>query len=433
MSESRTPSRTAPDTEIRRRHRLLVVVIATTLVAGAGGALATKMLKSPAQVAAEMAAPAPDRLTAVAERRIISDTVVLRGKVVATSALAVQGSAPSGVPGARAIVTKVKVKQGEAVLPGQQLFEVSGRPVLTLNGALPAYRDLRTGSTGEDVEQLQRALADIGHPTAPDPKGTFAAGTERAVTAFYKTHGYQPVRTATASNDRMTGGSTPETQAPQPTASPSAMPPAAGDGGAGAVVFPMSEVVYLDPLPARADAVSATVGQAPGEKLMSISTGELVIDATVTAPQKGLLRPGQKAEILRESTGTRATGTVVSVSETAAQAKTDQSGSGATGYPVRIKPDKPLPADLVGQDTRLTVTAASSGSAMLAVPASALSAGANGRSSVSVLAPDGSVQQVTVEPGPSGDGFVAVTAEGPTALAAGDEVVVGVQPRGGRP
>ncbi|AUG78591.1 Peptidoglycan binding domain-containing protein [Kitasatospora sp. MMS16-BH015] len=425
-----------PDTGLRRRRKLLVAIVVTAVLAAAAGAGAATVLKSPAQVAAETAPPAPDTLTAAVERRVVVDTLITRGKAVSTSAAGVQGTAPAGVEGARPVVTKVKVSSGESLEPGRQLFEVSGRPVFTLSGPLPAYRDLRTGATGEDVAQLQHALATLGRSSAPDRSGTFGPGTERAVTALYKSLGYQPVRMPNASGR----SDTPKTaDSPAPPASAAPAVPTAGTASApaaptaDAVVVPMAEVVYLSALPARAESVTATVGQAPGDRLMTVSTGDLMIDALVSGDEKARLKPGQRTEILDEATGTRTGGSVLSVSDSVVKPKDEQTGSGAPGYQLRIKPDHALGPDLAGKDVRLTITSASSEVPVLTVPSAAVSSGADGRSSVGVLEADGTVRRVVVRPGLSGDGFLGVTAEDGASLAPGQRVVVGTKPAGGRP
>lgn len=202
-------------------------------------------------------------------------------------------------------------------------------------------------------------------------------------------------------------------------------------------VVPMSEVIYLGTLPAHVDLVSAKVGTPPGDKLMIVSTGDLVVSGDVSVREKGLLRAGQKVDILSESSGTTLTGTVLGVEETtAADPKDGQNASGAPTYTLRVKPDQPLPAEFAGKEVRLTVKAASSDGPVLAVPSAALSSGADGSTTVGVLQPDGSMRRVKVRPGISGDGFVEVTPEAGAMLAPGDKVVVGTQPGaapGGQP
>lgn len=96
-----------------------------------------------------------------------------------------------------------------------------------------------------------------------------------------------------------------------------------------------------------------------------------------------------------------------------------------------MKPDRALPGRLAGQDVRLTVEAGSSGGKVLVVPVSALSAGADSRTRVTVLERSGDRRRVEVRPGTSGDGYTEVTPVGGAPLAEGDKVVVGVRPTEG--
>ncbi|SDS57878.1 Putative peptidoglycan binding domain-containing protein [Streptomyces sp. TLI_053] len=424
---SRGSRREDPGT--RRRGLLAAVVIGSVLV-GAAGAGAAALLKSPAQVAAETAAPEPDTLTAPVEHKVIADLLVTRGKVTAASTTDISVPSGGGAPGTRPLVTKVKVKAGDQLSHGKVLFEMSGRPVFTLAGALPAYRDLQTGAKGEDVAQLQNALARAGHRTSPDASGTFGAGTERAVTAFYKSIGYAPVRNTVPAPDAKPAPDGPARSGPgdkssdgktapmTPTASPTtpARPRTT-------VTVPMSEVVFLNTLPVRADTVEATVGKAPGEKLMTVSTGSPLVVADVSAREKTLLRNGQPAEIVAEDTGARTPGTVQDVTDAPRTAKGDQPGA-ASGYLLRVLPAAPLPAELAGKEVRVSVTASSSEGPVLAVPSTAVSTGADGRTGVTVLGADG-IRRVPVHPGASGGGFVEVVPDTGATLVPGDKVVVG--------
>jgi hypothetical protein len=52
---------------------------------------------------------------------------------------------------------------GQLIKPGQPLYRVNGRPVVLLDGALPAYRALKaTGRPGRDILQLNRDLVQLG-------------------------------------------------------------------------------------------------------------------------------------------------------------------------------------------------------------------------------------------------------------------------------
>jgi peptidoglycan hydrolase-like protein with peptidoglycan-binding domain len=52
---------------------------------------------------------------------------------------------------------------GQVIKPGQALFDIDQEPVVLLNGATPAYRDLDSGdSNGQDVLQLNQNLVALG-------------------------------------------------------------------------------------------------------------------------------------------------------------------------------------------------------------------------------------------------------------------------------
>ncbi|WP_405899175.1 peptidoglycan-binding protein [Streptomyces sp. NBC_00727] len=390
-----------------RRRTLLAVVLACLLCTGAGAGAAT-LLKSPAQAAAETVAPPPDVLTAPVVRKVLAQSVVTRGKVTASQHVEITAAGtPAGV--GRAVVTKVRAEPGATLKAGQVLLEVSGRPVVLLQGAMPAYRDLMRGTSGEDVTQLRKALAGIGYPSHGDAPGEFGAATEQAVTRFYRARGYAPP-TSSGNADKGTGAG------------------AGTAGGRRLPMIPLSEVAYVASPTARADTVTAQVGDDANGALLSVTSGALVVKGSVASYEKGLIRPGQKVEILDEATGTSASGTVASVSDRPAKERDGESAQSGEAYALRVTSAKALPEEFNGADVRLTVVAASSHDEVLAVPASAVSAGADGLTSVTVRG-GGRERRVAVRVGMTGDGFVQITPREPAAVAEGDQVVVGVQTR----
>jgi hypothetical protein len=139
-------------------------------------------------------------------------------------------------------------------------------------------------------------------------------------------------------------------------------------------------------------------------------------------------------KILSETTGIEAAGTVKSVAASPSfsdAADDDKAALDTGGYAVVVQPGKPLPAELVGQDVRLTIEAASSTGKVLVVPVVAVSASADATTTVSVLENNGRVRRVEVRPGMSGDGYAEVTPLDGGSLTAGDKVIVGVKPDGG--
>src|SRR6266516_6410508 len=84
------------------------------------GLVASGIVESPLQVAARTAPPAPSVLTATVRRQVLRSTIVFRGRVTAGKSVAVSATAPY----AAIIVTKLAVRAGRRVRPGQLLAEI---------------------------------------------------------------------------------------------------------------------------------------------------------------------------------------------------------------------------------------------------------------------------------------------------------------------
>ncbi|WP_405786574.1 HlyD family secretion protein [Streptomyces sp. NBC_00029] len=467
---------------LSRRRRWVAAMAVGAVLAAAAGVGASTVIKSPAQAAAEAGPPPADVLTAVVERRVLTETLVLRGKVTADQTIPVTPAVNAGAGAARPVVTKVAVAAGDTVAAGRVLLEVSGRPVFALEGGLPVYRDLKPGAEGDDVAQLQHALGRTGHGTGSDRRGVFGAGTKAALTAFYASIGYDPLPaqadgggaavkaaeetvtgarraledarealqrnsgttagTEPAGGKATTGGSTSDlrkavtrAQEDLDDAQKALSEARAADGP----MLPAGEVVFLKAFPARVASVTVKVGSTVSGPVLTMSAGELVVEGRLRPHQKGMVRAQQKVRILAELSGTTVTGKVLSVADTmqsgqseATDKNTEGEGAapaGREGYLVVVRPDSPLDPGLSGQDVRLTVEAASTEGAALVVPGSAISAGADGRTTVTVVAANGSERRVEVRPGTTGDGFVEVVPVEPGALHEGEAVVTGVDVR----
>lgn len=467
-----------------RRQRVLLGVALVAAAASTAGLVASAFIKSPEQQVAETKAPPASLLTATVDNRVLSQTVTIHGTVGASSTFPLRlqsAAAGTGTPGASVqVLTRTHIKAGDRVTPGEVLLEVSGRPLVILPGSIPAFRDLKPGSDGADIAELQDALAGLGFASTDDTHGTFGPGTKQAVTAFYKHLGYDVPTTGgpgdigdqqaldaaeTAADTAQRAVDDEERliaaqakQSPPPTTAPgqeseqqklyylkktltSAQDAQAELVARTGVMVPLSEVAFLSPLPATVQSFSAKVGDTvDGSKgpLVTLSTGALGITSNADpAIVKGLLKAGMKVDINAETLGLEAAGAILSVGDLTAPVQTppasaaNQSTSGgvqslqAPYIPVTVTTDKPLSSQWDGQDVRLTVTAASTGTPVLVVPLSAVTSGADGKTTVSMLAPDGrTTTQVEVEPGVSADGFLAVTPSSPGALKAGDKVVV---------
>ncbi|MBA3261036.1 MAG: peptidoglycan-binding protein, partial [Thermoleophilaceae bacterium] len=153
------------------------------------GAVAARQIRSPAQIAADTAAPAASIISVPVERRALATEVIVRGTVrygapqevtLPVSTLKTSTSVVSSVP-----------KPGARLDEGQEALVVSGRPVFVFRGATPMHRDLGPGSEGRDVRQLEQALARAGFsPGSVD--GRYDGATATAVAAMYSRRNEAP-------------------------------------------------------------------------------------------------------------------------------------------------------------------------------------------------------------------------------------------------
>lgn len=96
--------------------------------------------------------------------------------------------APVGSNLAGGTVTTVDIAAGAEVTPGTKLYSVNLRPVVVAQGAIPAFRALTSGDTGQDVAQLQAMLTALGHYSGA-VDGQFRWSTTAAVRAWQKSLG----------------------------------------------------------------------------------------------------------------------------------------------------------------------------------------------------------------------------------------------------
>ncbi|WP_018544970.1 hypothetical protein [Streptomyces sp. LaPpAH-108] len=453
---------------LTRRWRWLAGMTAASVLLTGAGVAAAQLIRSPAQAAAETAPPEADVLTAPVEHRVLKDTVVLRGTVRAGQTVEVAPQSSGGDGAGAPVVTRVPVKAGQRVKAGQVVLEVSGRPVFVLPGDIPVYRDLKPGAEGRDVAQLQSALRGLGHGTGADPKGVFGAGTKSALAGYYSSIGYEPRRAEADGGDRLDAARDAVRQAERALQDADRGTGQHVDGGTGqgsaavtrrraeqdladaraelaeaeAVSGPMlsmGEVVFVRGFPAFVDSVTGTVGSRVSGSVLRLSAGELVVHGYLPEHQRKLVGAGRAVQILSELSGEETGAVVASVADTPESGKAAE-GEDATGgevpppgsYRLVVKPDKALTAGSAGQGVRLTIESASTEGRALVVPITAVSAGADSRTSVTVLETNTTRRRVEVRCGTQGDGYVAVVpVGGQAALRPGERVIVGLRGTGG--
>lgn len=166
-----------------------MVAGALGLVVAAGGIgwFAGSRISSPAEAAAKAEAPEASLITAAVESRVLSADVVARGSINYDDPVPLSLAGTIGETGQAQIVTMVP-ETGTDLQEGSVALEVSGRPVILLQGELPVYRDLRPGSKGDDVLQLEQALQRLGFLGSADE--VWSAETGAAIQALYTAAGY---------------------------------------------------------------------------------------------------------------------------------------------------------------------------------------------------------------------------------------------------
>jgi hypothetical protein len=171
-------------------------------------------------------------------------------------------------------------------------------------------------------------------------------------------------------------------------------------------------------LPLRVDSVRVRRGDAVTGRVMTVSNSRLAVDSSLSPNDAKLVRPGAVVKIEEPDLGIKATGVVSQVADRPGTHQVDPSR-----VYLAITP-RTAPAQLVGASVKLTIAVQSTREAVLVVPVTALSVGADGNARVQVNRGGGRSDYVTVEPGLAAKGLVEVRpVEG--GLKRGDLVVVG--------
>lgn len=128
--------------------------------------------------------PAPDVLAAESHTTVTVQEGSV-GSSLALNAEAQWSTQPVGANLAAGTVTSVALEPGGEANQGTELYAVDLRPVVVGKGDTPAFRALSADTAGDDVEQLQVMLKDLGYFTA-SPDGFFRASTTAAVNRWQK-------------------------------------------------------------------------------------------------------------------------------------------------------------------------------------------------------------------------------------------------------
>lgn len=383
------PAPAAPRIDMVKR----VVVVALLIGLPAGAWLVGRSSRSAEESAALHEPPAPAVLTAEVERRPLVRDLVTRGTVEAVGAVDVAVPAPEG--DVSPIVTATPVAVGDAVAEGQALLGVAGRPVIFLAGAFPAYRDLRVGDSGPDVEQLEAALGRLGlRPGRLD--GLYDADLAAAVRRAWQAAGYDPW-TAPLDDAEALG-----TAEEAPTAPP---------------VYPMvprSEVWFGPTAPLTVAALRVRVGSTVDGSPMRLARGGTVVIAEVSGSDAALVRSGAAVVVEGDAGGEPRDGLV------AEEPRMGDGSEGPATASVRVELPQPFSVTDAGQGVKVTIRVAATDGPVLVVPLVAIAASSDGRDHV-VVVKNGQDRQVGVKVGLTVNGEAEVRG----SLEPGDVVRIG--------
>jgi hypothetical protein len=291
---------------------------------------------------------------------------------------------------------------GQTVRQGQELYGLSGSPVVLLYGGVPSYRDLVEGDTGPDVTELNADLVKLGYVTAAElgPRSGWD---------------YYSVVTADGVD---------------------ALQVKWGESETGSLA--LGQAVFLPTAALITGYGTGTVlggSAAPGAVVLTASSTTPLVTVDLDASQQSEVRDGDRVGVTLPS-GASTPG-VVSAISTVASASSSSSSSGSSGsggsdggsgsgspatITVEVTLTHPKAAGSLNQAPVVVTITAGSASNVLIVPVNALLAQAGGGYAVEVT--NGSRHHlVPVTPGLFDDaaGLVQVSGNG---LAAGQHVVV---------
>jgi hypothetical protein len=271
---------------------------------------------------------------------------------------------------------------GQVITEGGVLYRVDGAPVILLAGDVPVYRALSDGTSGADVEQLNRDLVALGYATSGELSPTsdeFSGATVDAMEALQKHLGVT-----------QTGA------------------------------LALGQAVFLPPGSLRVTAVAGTLGAnaGPGSPLLTGSSARRVVSLELDAAEQADVAVGDRVTItLPDNSDTP--GVVTSIGTVASAGQ----NGGSPTVPVTVRPLDPRATGSIDQaPVDVAITTGSVNSALV-VPVDALLALAGGGYAVEEVSAAGRHQLVGVSLGLFDDASGMVQVSGP-GLAVGQRVVV---------
>ncbi len=395
-----------------KRTLFLVVAVAVVLATAAG--IFGEKFAAQSKGTQFDNAPRPSLISSQIGWGKLNSTVVLRSTVVD------DGETPIGVPGNLGndapVVTRLPIVSGSTVSIGSLLFAVAGRPVIVMQGSIPAYRNMGMGEDGIDVRELQDGLLDMGYRLGGDILGTYGAGTATAVLDMYETRGFDP---------DLTGAPVATAQGSVGSAATTANSPALP--ASGTAIVPLGEVVFVPLLPQKVVALNVSLGGTTPAKAAAVcvlGSGQVSIEGALDQTEFEQVKVGDNATVT-SADGSQSTAAVVS---SVARQGTVNSANGQLEYPVTLTPSGTLAESWIGENVGVQIATGTTKGNTWIVPVAAVITSAGGGSVVTLVLHGGRTKEVHVMPVLVADGKEAVTAQAGSLHKRG-YVVVGTQGR----
>ena len=183
--------------------------------------------------------------------------------------------------------------------------------------------------------------------------------------------------------------------------------------------IPAGELIFLERLPVRVDLLTAERGSSVSGAFMTVTGSDLAVRGSVAVRDVSLVKEGGDALLDDALLPEPLAGRIRLVED-----RPGTRGVANDRHYLEIVADA-IPDELIGKNIKVVIPVGGTDGEVLAVPAAALSATADGATRVEVEQPDGSTRFVEVEPGLAASGLVEVTPlDG--QLREGDLVVVGL-------
>jgi hypothetical protein len=403
------PARQSPDRDRHGRRGWLVAGVVVVVAAAAIGAtLASGAFRGSSHATAGTSSGYRAGTATVTRQSLTSQTQenATLGNAgtwsVAVPSSSSSSSSSSSAAGASGSGTFTWLPQiGQVIHQGQQIYGVSGGPVVLLYGRVPAYRDLSEGMTGADVTELNRDLVKLGYATraALGPRSGwdyYSAETAYAVGLLQSKLGLTVTGTLPLGQAAVLPGPALVTALGTSTS-------LSGPATAGSVVLTATSVTPV-----------VTIDLDPSLQA-EVKDGDQV---SITLPD-GSTTPGVVTQVGRVAT-TPNSSSSSSANQSGNSSNSSASGSGAT-ITVLVSLTHPKAAGKLNQaPVTVTITTGSVSNA-LTVPVNALLAQPGGKYAVEVTGPGGH-HLVNVTPGMFDDAAGKVQVSG--NLTAGQHVVV---------